>query len=90
MTKYRVLRKHDSTLVKDGVSATAPVSFSGGYETLGVFDAHTAKAAIQRAVLAMTETQRKEADGATFAATPDGSWTELTVGVAVETKVTVA
>ena len=78
MTKYRVLRKHE------------PEDTIDTYEVLGVFDAHTAKAAIQQAVLSMTDAQRKDADGATFAATPDGSWTELTVGVAVETKVTVA
>lgn len=78
MTKYRVMRKHEP-------EDTIPV-----FEVLGTFDAHTAKSAIQQAVLGMSDAQRKDADGSTFAATPDGSWTELTVGVAVETKVTVA
>lgn len=88
MTRYKVLRKHDAP--KAETNGTSSVRVLGGYEIIGTYDAHTAKAAIQQAVLAMTDAQRKEADGATFAATPDGSWTELTVGVAVETKVTVA
>lgn len=88
MTKYKVLRKHDAPKTPENGSVSVRVL--GGYEILGVFEAHTAKAAIQQAVLAMTDTQRNAADGATFAATPDGSWTEMTVGVAVETKVTVA
>ena len=88
MTTYKVLRKHDAPKAPENGASTVRVL--GGYEILGVFDAHTAKAAIQQAVLGMTDGQRKEADGARFAATPDGSWTELTVGVAVETKVTVA
>ncbi len=85
MTKYRVMKKQapdDPTVAGNGKSST--------YTVVGTFDAHTAKAAIRDAVTAMTDGQRKDADGATFAATPDGSWTELTVGVAVETKVTVA
>ena len=86
MTSYKVTMKH----APEEINSAGKISTGALYEVLGVFDAHTAKAAIQQAVLAMTDTQRKDADGATFAATPHGSWTELTVGVAVETKVTVA
>lgn len=83
MTTYRVLKK-----TEDEITATAKLKES--YSMVGTYDAHSPKAAIQQAVHAMTDAQRKEAHGATFAATPDGSWTETTVGVAVETKVTVA
>lgn len=60
----------------------------GDWVLVGTVPAHSAKQAIALVVDGMGE-KLQDADGQTFAATPERSWTQLTVSVAVETRVRV-
>lgn len=75
MTKYQVFKKVD------------PDSPSEAFVSLGVFEAHDPQGAVSAAIV-VNDALAKVASETTFAATPAGSWKELTPQrVDVETKV---
>lgn len=81
MTAYLVLRKHPTPATPPSTASHTRVL--GGWEKLDTFEAHSAQQAIRKAA----EKLGNDANGATFAAVPAGSWAEETVSVAVQTRI---
>jgi len=81
MTKYRVFK--NVTELVSGVS-------SGEWSEIGDYTANDAKGAVKAAVLAMPADQQAKAGSETFAATPAGSWHEVSPKVDTTTVVSFA
>lgn len=81
MTAYRIFRKHLAPASMP--NTVSSVRVLGGWEDIGTQDAGTAK----QAIALVAEKLGTDANGVTFAATPDGNWTELTTAVETRTAV---
>lgn len=88
MTRYKVLRKHETPKAPETVSVGGRVL--GGYELVGEYDGNDAKGAVKAAILAMPADKQKAAASETFAATPAGSWREVSPKVETTTVVSFA
>jgi len=85
MSKYVILRKHDTP--KTPENGAASVRVIGGYELLGEYEGANSQAAVRAAILAMPDDARAKASTETFAATPSSTWSLYAPKVDVKTTV---